>query len=98
MSEGRRTSSADVRGRLKHPVIDADGHAVEFLPTVLEYMGEIGGPVFFERFQKEMRAGTLGYESLARSGGEHGWHGHSHEERRRRRITRTGFWGFPTGS
>ena len=29
-----KTRSAEIRARLKHPVIDADGHTVEFMPPI----------------------------------------------------------------
>ncbi len=31
------SKSAAIRARLNHPVIDSDGHTVEFLPAVLDY-------------------------------------------------------------
>ena len=33
-----------IRARLDHPVIDGDGHLVEFLPLVRDFMVELGGP------------------------------------------------------
>ena len=38
-----KTESARIRERLSHPVIDGDGHTVEFLPVVLDYMRDLGG-------------------------------------------------------
>ena len=40
----RVSTSARVRARLDHPVIDADGHIVECTPVLLEYMKDVGGP------------------------------------------------------
>jgi hypothetical protein len=37
------SKSAAVRARLNHPVIDSDGHTVEFLPAVLDYLEQTGG-------------------------------------------------------
>lgn len=37
-------SSRDIRARLDHPVIDADGHIIEFLPAVRDFLVEEGGP------------------------------------------------------
>ena len=39
-----KTRSAAVRERLKHPVIDGDGHTVEVMPLLHDYIREIGGP------------------------------------------------------
>ena len=38
------SSSAQVRSSLDHPVIDADGHTVEFGPAVYDRLREIAGP------------------------------------------------------
>jgi predicted TIM-barrel fold metal-dependent hydrolase len=35
--------AGSIRARLDHPVIDADGHLVEFLPLVRDFLGELGG-------------------------------------------------------
>ena len=40
---GRTSSSQAVRSRLSHPVIDADGHQVNFDPGVEDYVRAIGG-------------------------------------------------------
>ena len=37
------TSAAQVRARLDHPVIDADGHTVEFMPAVREVLAAVAG-------------------------------------------------------
>ena len=37
------SKSAKVRAQLKHPVIDSDGHTVEFQPALREYIAKIGG-------------------------------------------------------
>lgn len=45
----QQTSSA-IRKRLGHPVIDADGHYIEFGPSILEYMRETAGARVAEAF------------------------------------------------
>ena len=35
-------SAAELRANLGHPVIDADGHTVEFLPALLPYFQKAG--------------------------------------------------------
>lgn len=44
------TRSRRVRARLDHPVIDADGHLVEFLPPIEDYVRKIGGSDYGVRF------------------------------------------------
>jgi predicted TIM-barrel fold metal-dependent hydrolase len=58
MSTRAATPSATVRGKLKHPVIDGDGHTLEFNPAVLEYIKAEGGAdmydvasVYFDTFK-----------------------------------------------
>ena len=35
-------SSADIRGGLDHPVIDIDGHAIEYFPVLADYLRDEG--------------------------------------------------------
>ncbi len=35
---------AAIRGRIDHPIIDGDGHLVEFVPLLLDYVRECAGP------------------------------------------------------
>ena len=48
------TESASIRARLSHPVIDADGHTMEFMPIVLDYIKDIGGTRAVEGFNQAM--------------------------------------------
>jgi predicted TIM-barrel fold metal-dependent hydrolase len=48
------TAAAQLREELGHPVIDADGHIVEFLPAVLPYLREALGPVLFARYHRPL--------------------------------------------
>ena len=45
------SKSAAVRARLNHPVIGSDGHTVEFLPAVLDYLEQTRGTKVVERFK-----------------------------------------------
>src|SRR5580704_7550207 len=45
-------SSEEVRSRLGHPVIDADGHMREFLPAAFPYLRDALGPAQFERWRQ----------------------------------------------
>ncbi len=46
----RDSKSAAVRARLDHPVIDGDGHWLEPVPIVLDYLRDAGGPQMVDRF------------------------------------------------
>ena len=37
------SKGAEIRSRLDHPVIDADGHTIEITPVVLDFVKEVGG-------------------------------------------------------
>ncbi len=53
--------SADIRAKLGHPIIDSDGHIVEILPVLLDFVKQVGGTEMvrqFETIQQQRR----GYE------------------------------------
>ena len=77
-----RSKSAEVRARLGHPVIDSDGHTIEFEPGFLDVLRSVGGPAVVDRYLG-LREGR-------------GWYRLTPEERRDRRVTRPPWWGFPT--
>jgi len=51
MSDSRSSAAAAVRARLSHPVIDSDGHWVEFGPEVTDYLKRVGGAKAVEGFK-----------------------------------------------
>jgi len=65
-------------------VIDADGHWIEFEPTLLDYLKHVGGPTMVDRFLQE--------DYLA---GLRSWSRMTPEERRARRPTQPAWWGLP---
>ena len=77
-----RSKSAEVRARLGHPVIDSDGHTVEFEPGFVDVLREVAGRAVADRY-------------LARREGR-GWYRLTPEERRDRRSTRPPWWALPT--
>jgi predicted TIM-barrel fold metal-dependent hydrolase len=83
------TKSAAVRARLKHPVIDSDGHTVEFEPAVLDYLKQVGGAKILERY----KSAPDGYDSGIRQ-----WYRMTPEQRRENRSTRVSWWIFPSDS
>lgn len=48
-NEAPATTSAAIRARLDHPVIDVDGHDVEYVPALLELVREEGGPAAVDK-------------------------------------------------
>src|SRR2546425_10634691 len=77
------TDARKLRSRLRHPIIDADGHWLEYAPTMREEFRRIGGDAAAEalaiasdRIPSSLRM------SLA--------------ERRRRRVGQEAFWGSPS--
>ena len=47
------SKSAAVRARLNHPVIDSDGHTVEFEPAFLDYLKQTGGAKAVDRYRAD---------------------------------------------
>ena len=84
------TTSAAVRARLTHPVIDSDGHTVEFEPAVMDYLQQVGGPRSVERYKTERTKGMA--SSL---GGLLNWHRLTPDERRDQRATIPPWWALP---
>src|SRR5258708_25694096 len=77
--------SAEVRSKLKHPVVEEDGHWLEVNPVFWRYIDQVAGPGMVERYKKVYGSG-------------YAWHSLSPEERQRQRIRRPGWWGLPVKS
>lgn len=77
-----RGSSREIRQRLGHPVIDADGHQLEFEPLLLEYISEVAGSQFVAQSRAALRNVFAWYEQTP-------------AERRRARTIRPP-WGLQT--
>ncbi len=76
------SKSARVRARLDHPIVDSDGHAIEFEPAVLEYLRDVAGPSMVELYRRASGDGLLHW-------------GLSDAERRSRRMARAPWWVIP---
>jgi predicted TIM-barrel fold metal-dependent hydrolase len=85
MALHHQTASASIHARLTHPVIDADGHWIEFEPTLLDYLKQVGGPTMVDRYRRNEY-----------SAGLHNWARMTLEERRARRSMQPSWWAFPT--
>ena len=86
----RHTGSATVRERIGHPVVDGDGHTIEFLPVFEDYLREVGGRELTERFIGGGKTGDV-------SEYQNDWYKATPEERRDKRIYRPAFW-VPTAN
>lgn len=83
MSHNGHLSASILRARLRHPIIDADGHWLEFGPTVREQLRKIGGDravtgfsFFRSQVEKELSMSVA--------------------ERRSHRVAQQAFWALPT--
>lgn len=74
-------TAATIKSGLGHPIIDADGHWIEYGPVFVEQLREAGGD-----------AAARGWAA----GGIRDVLSMSVEERRRRRISQEAFWARPT--
>jgi predicted TIM-barrel fold metal-dependent hydrolase len=78
------TRSARVRARVGHPIIDSDGHVVEFEPALLDYIHEVGGAAILERYK---RAWDTAFYFR--------WNHLTPAERREHRVPRPVWWPYP---
>ncbi len=84
MAKTLTSRSAAIRARLNHPVIDSDGHMIEFEGGIQDSLNQVGGRRLVERFN----AWTT--ESLF------SWNRLSPQDRRDKRAARNVWWGVPT--
>jgi hypothetical protein len=80
-------SSAEIRARLGHPVIDGDGHIVEYGPTDKDYLKEVAGPRIVQRFEAVMSQHVGPY-----------WFNLDTAQRRDIGVPRGPWWGCSTSS
>jgi predicted TIM-barrel fold metal-dependent hydrolase len=85
MLDNGQTDARKLRSRLNHPIIDADGHWLEYSPVMREEFRRIGGDAAAEAFEvaSQRIPGSLKL-SLA--------------ERRRRRVGQEAFWSSPSAN
>ena len=82
MTMTESTRSARIHAELDHPVIDGDGHFVEYMPLLLDIMNEVGGPEVASHF-------SLRFPK---------WYALSDEVRQAKRYTRPPWWALPTAN
>jgi predicted TIM-barrel fold metal-dependent hydrolase len=72
-----------IRAELDHPIIDSDGHLIEFLPLVRDLLVDLAGESVAQRFDGLVHSGET-LQSV------------SDEIRQRYGISQTPWWGIPT--
>jgi predicted TIM-barrel fold metal-dependent hydrolase len=83
----KASRSARVRSRLKHPVIDVDGHVVELTPVYVDYIAKVGGHEMAERYLNSPLVKSSYQQSLL---------GTTIDERRDGGSAMTSWWFNPT--
>ena len=86
MASTSKSKSAAIRARLNHPVIDSDGHQIEYGPRLRDYLKEVAGAGVADRLGPAFD-GTIASTR---------WYRQSPEQRREFRTKRPPFWGLPT--
>jgi predicted TIM-barrel fold metal-dependent hydrolase len=84
MATNHTSESAAIHARLTHPVIDSDGHWVEYEPALLEYLDKVAGPRMVDRFRAQDFFGGL-----------REWTALTDDQRRDRRMRVPAWWGLP---
>ena len=72
-----------IRAQLDHPIVDGDGHLIEFIPQVRDFLVELAGEEVAQRFDRLATGGRLSRQVP--------W-----EKRRELGMTRFAWWGLPT--
>src|SRR5690349_19792088 len=80
---GKHHDPAQIHARLSHPVIDSDGHWVEYFPLLLDYMRAAAG----SQAAEGMRSGDEIVGRIVTM---------SLEQRRNERRAQQSWWPFPT--
>ncbi|MEE8164891.1 MAG: amidohydrolase family protein [Myxococcota bacterium] len=80
----RLSRSAEVRQGLGHPIIDSDGHHIEFQPAVFDTLERVGGRSMVDRYRKWIEENSL-----------FAWYGMTPQQRSDHRVVRPPWWGLP---
>lgn len=81
MVSTKPSRSEEIRNRIGHPVIDSDGHFLEVMPLVVDFVGEVGGAEMKERYRKGLDE-AVGVD----------WHKMTQEQRNYEFVTAPGWW------
>ena len=83
MASSSKSEAQRIRASLTHPVIDADGHWLEFGPIIIEQLEKFGGSRAVEGFRSFNGRVSKRLTS-------------SEDDRKRRRRAQEAFWALPT--
>ncbi len=72
----------EIRARIGHPIIDSDGHAIEYLPLVCDILREQAGAEAVAGFEQVIGSGALARSLTA-------------DQMRALALVRTSWWGLP---
>jgi len=89
MTTTASSKSYEIRKKLNHPIIDADGHMRELSPIFLDYLRQVGGSQVLERYNRASDRYTT-------TGAPDSWYKMSWEERRDSWTVRPAWWGGQT--
>jgi|GEM_PF-4152573 len=87
ISTSEHSTSASIRERCGHPIIDADGHVIEFMPTVWPYLREALGRERFDAY----RAPAMPVEQSIGGGSGQAW-------REATRSPQSAWWASPAAN
>ena len=79
----RSSEVTEIRGQIDHPIIDGDGHIIEYLPLVRDILVDVGGSSVAESFDLVVNGGRLTQMLTA-------------AQRREMALMRIPWWGIPT--
>src|SRR4051812_49039198 len=79
-------SVAEIRAELDHPIIDIDGHVIEYFPALAGHLAAEGLDVDDEAFRR-LLPGAFGPHQ--------DWYAATPEQRAAGRIARPPWWGSP---
>ncbi|MBV9825289.1 MAG: amidohydrolase [Alphaproteobacteria bacterium] len=85
MSGHGKHTPEQIRAKVNHPIVDGDGHWVEYDPVFAEQMRKVGGDIAADGFLASMAATKKALEMGV-------------PERTRRRMAMPGFWTRQTGN
>ncbi len=54
MNASSKTESSRIRAAMKHPVVDADGHIIELMPVLMDYLRQIGGRDMVDALERDV--------------------------------------------
>jgi predicted TIM-barrel fold metal-dependent hydrolase len=83
-----KSKSSALRARLSHPLLDSDGHLLEYVPVLNEYLQKAGGKDAIRAFRNGFKSAYLGMD----------WYALSPAERREQWARRPPFYMVPASN